>query len=203
MRRDLLLAILRQKRTFAGMKMPFVFLVVLLVILVASSVVEQVAGTAAALTWGYTAPWTLVLWGLTAVSGGVAVWRSRRHTAAATRCLHGALLVILAGALATHLGGEDGELSLARQSAPPDRYLTDGRHVRHLPFSVRAIDFGTVRRADGAFTRFDEVHTQYVYEAEEICAALDKAGFEVLLAEGMYGEDGNLADRLCFLAKKK
>lgn len=60
-----------------------------------------------------------------------------------------------------------------------------------------------VRRADGAFTRFDEVHTQYVYEAEEICAALDKAGFEVLLAEGMYGEDGNLADRLCFLAKKK
>ena len=132
------------------MKMPFVFLVVLLVILVASSVVEQVAGTAAALTWGYTAPWTLVLWGLTAVSGGVAVWRSRRHTAAATRCLHGALLVILAGALATHLGGEDGELTLARQSAPTDRYLTDGRHVRHLPFSVRAIDFGTVRRADGA-----------------------------------------------------
>lgn len=150
MRRDFLLAILRQKRTFAGMKMPFVFLVVLLVILVASSVVEQVAGTAAALTWGYTAPWTLGLWGLTAVSGGVAVWRSRRHTAVATRCLHGALLVILAGALATHLGGEDGELSLARKSAPTDRYLTDGRHVRHLPFSVRAIDFGTVRRADGA-----------------------------------------------------
>ena len=139
----------RQKRTFAGMKMPFVFLVVLIVVLVAASVVEQMAGTAAAMAWGYTAPWTLVLWGLTAVSGGVAVWRTRRHTAVATRWLHGALLVILAGALATHLGGEDGELTLARQGAPTDRYVTDGRHVRHLPFSVRAIDFGTVRRADG------------------------------------------------------
>ncbi|MGN1061996.1 MAG: class I SAM-dependent methyltransferase [Candidatus Scatosoma sp.] len=60
-----------------------------------------------------------------------------------------------------------------------------------------------VRRADGAFTRFDELHTQYVYEEEEIRDALCKAGFEILLAEGMYGEDKRVADRLCFLAKKK
>ena len=60
-----------------------------------------------------------------------------------------------------------------------------------------------LRREDGAFTRYDELHTQFVYEESEIVSALTLAGFNVLSVTGLYGEDKSAADRVCFLAKKK
>lgn len=85
----------------------------------------------------------------------------------------------------------------------------DRDDVTYLSFGKVSGDVATldvtlfVRRADGAFTRFDELHTQYVYDEAEICSALTLAGFEVLSVTGLYGEEKNYADRLCFLAKKK
>ncbi|MBQ8322759.1 MAG: class I SAM-dependent methyltransferase [Clostridia bacterium] len=58
------------------------------------------------------------------------------------------------------------------------------------------------RRADGAFTRTDETHVQYIYTEEEIVSALKEAGFTPLAVEGHLGEDKTTSDRLCFLAKK-
>ena len=60
-----------------------------------------------------------------------------------------------------------------------------------------------IKRADGAFKRLDETHTQYIYEEEEIIAALEKNGFSLVSVEGHLGEDKNTSDRLCFLAKKE
>ena len=59
-----------------------------------------------------------------------------------------------------------------------------------------------VRRGDGAFERFDETHTQYIYTEEEIVRALERNGFTCLCVEGHLGEDKQTSDRLCFLAKK-
>ncbi len=58
------------------------------------------------------------------------------------------------------------------------------------------------KRADGAYDRLDETHRQYRYSKTEIFAALEKAGFTVVEAEGFLGEDENQSDRLCFLAQK-
>ncbi len=60
-----------------------------------------------------------------------------------------------------------------------------------------------VKRQDGAFDRLDELHTQYVYEEQEILQALQACGFETLCVEGHLGEDKNTSDRICFLAKRK
>ena len=60
-----------------------------------------------------------------------------------------------------------------------------------------------IKRADGAFERRDETHTQYIYEEEEMKAALEKNGFSLVSVEGHLGEDKNTSDRLCFLAKKE
>ena len=60
-----------------------------------------------------------------------------------------------------------------------------------------------IKRADGAFERRDETHTQYIYEEWEIIAALQKNGFSLISVEGHLGEDKNTSDRLCFLAKKE
>ena len=58
------------------------------------------------------------------------------------------------------------------------------------------------KRADGAFDRFDERHTQYVYTEDEIVSALKDSGFEVLRVEGHLGEDKETSDRISFLAKR-
>ena len=60
-----------------------------------------------------------------------------------------------------------------------------------------------VKRSDGAFDRYDELHKQYVYTEEEIITVLEKVGFSVITAQGHLGEDKNTSDRICFLAQKK
>ena len=59
-----------------------------------------------------------------------------------------------------------------------------------------------VKRKDGAFNRFDETHTQYIYTEEEILSTLKNAGFTPVSVEGHLGEDKTQTDRLCFLAVK-
>ncbi len=60
-----------------------------------------------------------------------------------------------------------------------------------------------VKRADGAFDRLDETHTQYIYREEEIVEALENNGFSALEIEGHLGADKTQSDRICFLAQRK
>ena len=59
------------------------------------------------------------------------------------------------------------------------------------------------RRKDGAFERYDEKHTQYIYLEEEIKTSLCQSGFTVVSVEGHLGEDKETSDRICFLARKE
>ena len=85
----------------------------------------------------------------------------------------------------------------------------DRENVTYLSFGKVRGDIATldvtlfVRRKDGAFDRFDELHTQYVYTQEEIENALISAGFEIVSVGGIFGEDTAKTDRLCFAARKK
>ena len=85
----------------------------------------------------------------------------------------------------------------------------DRENVTYLSFGRVQGDIATldvtlfVRRKDGAFDRFDELHTQYVYTREEIESALISAGFEIVSASGIFGEDLQKTDRLCFAVRKK
>lgn len=85
----------------------------------------------------------------------------------------------------------------------------DREDVTYLCFNKQETDGVTmdvtlfVRREDGAFTRFDETHRQYIHTEEEITAALAGAGFEILCVEGHLGEDKERSDRLVFLAQKR
>ena len=85
----------------------------------------------------------------------------------------------------------------------------DRENVTYLSFgkvedSVATLDVTLfVRRKDGAFDRFDELHTQYVYTRDEIENALLSAGFGIVSVGGIFGENAEETDRLCFLAKKK
>ena len=84
----------------------------------------------------------------------------------------------------------------------------DREDVVYLSFNTLAGDRVTmdvtlfVRYGDGAFSRRDERHIQYIYEEEEIVSALCSCGFTVLKTEGHLGEDKTLSDRLVFLAQR-
>ncbi len=58
-----------------------------------------------------------------------------------------------------------------------------------------------VREKDGRFRRFDERHTQYIHEEEEVVRALEAAGFHTRV-EGHLGEQKEGSDRLNFLCRK-
>ena len=60
-----------------------------------------------------------------------------------------------------------------------------------------------VKRENSTYERFDERHTQYIYQESEILSALEGAGFTLLKTEGIYGEDKSSTDRLYFFAKRK
>lgn len=59
-----------------------------------------------------------------------------------------------------------------------------------------------VKEEDGKFSRFDETHTQYIHETDEVIKALKSAGFEILSVEGHLGEKAEGSDRINFICRK-
>lgn len=107
---------------------------VLILILIAASVCETLLGTDVAVRWFYTAPWTLILWAAAAISGIVCLLMQRVWKQAVTCLLHLSFVVILGGALVTHLWGYQGEVHL-RLSGTADTPSIS------LPFSLTLTDF--------------------------------------------------------------
>ena len=111
-------------------------------ILTAATILEKMYGSGFAYEEIYTSPFTIVLWCLlTAVS---AIYIIRRHLwkHAATFCLHLSFVLILAGAMVTHLWGEQGRIHLRADSVSPSCCFktADGETCR-LPFTVALKEF--------------------------------------------------------------
>ena len=120
----------------------------------AATVLDRLRGTETALSLIYHSPWFIALWGILAVSGMVLLLMNRsvsRRTF--TLGLHVALVIILAGALVTHLTGESGSLHL-RADVDTSAYEMDNGEVAPLGFGLRlerfTIDYypGTKRPMD-------------------------------------------------------
>lgn len=87
--------------------------------------------------------------------------------------------------------------------------VDDRENVTYLAFNKMENDRVTmdvtlfVQESNGAYRRFDETHTQYVYSENEITQCLQQAGFVVKNVEGHMNENKNNSDRICFLAQKE
>ena len=110
---------------------------VLIVMMMAATVVERLHGTPAALHWFYHNPAFIALWAVAAICGLVYLF-GRGTRKVFTIGLHIGLAVILAGALVTHLSGENGSI-----------HLREGEvSSASLPFSVRLDGFAIDRYSD-------------------------------------------------------
>lgn len=125
-------------RFFKARSLPFIFLALMAVILVAATAYEHLYGTSSAMQVFYHSWWFVGLWGLIAVAGTVKAIRSRSCRRPAVMSIHIALLIILAGALTTHLSSNEGTMSLRKHQPATNLFLQTDNHIGHLPFLVSA-----------------------------------------------------------------
>lgn len=115
---------------------------VLVLVLTTTTVLEKLRGTAWAASAVYASPWFVGLWALVAVASAVYVGRRRLHRRVPTFVLHASFLLILAGALVTHLFGQQGSVHLRQDAAAPVCAFTSaGGAEEALPFGLSLREF--------------------------------------------------------------
>lgn len=130
---------------FASWQSALLMLVLYAGMLGGATFVEHLHGTQAARQWIYHHPFFILFQLLMVVqffllSVRVCLWQRRKW---GTWILHVAWIVILSGALCTHLWGYEGLIHLREGESTSSLQLSDG--VCELPFSVRLDDFRLVR----------------------------------------------------------
>ena len=108
-----------------------------------ATIIEKVGGTDCASRLVYGSWWFILLWAATAVLSVVCLFRRKTHRRPAVLLLHLSFIVMLAGALVTHLWATEGTLHL-RQSEAATAF-TDGQGGRQeMPFSLQLRRFDIV-----------------------------------------------------------
>lgn len=141
--------------------LPFALLGIIAISLAVATIVEKQYGSEVAHGQIYTSWWMCALWGAAVVTGLLSIIQklksSRTQTLKTSRTclflLHLSLVIILAGALVTHLTSERGYIHL-RSSEATCTYYTPKREVRPLPFYLCLDSFQIEAGADGEMYDF-------------------------------------------------
>ena len=131
-------------------------LAAVIIMMVAATVLEKLRGTDYALNHFYYSPLFFVFWAVMAVCGMAYLVYKGGHKHIFTFLLHVSLVLILAGALVTHLTGISGGISLRTGEECSKVELEDGTAME-LPFSLRLDDraLSQLRRSHGLQERGD------------------------------------------------
>lgn len=114
--------------------------VILILMMVAATIVEKFHGTDTAMAVIYHHPVFFAFWAVLAVSGMALLLRNGMARRPATLGLHLALVLILCGALVTHLTGKSGTIHL-REGQPGAVVKLDDGSSLDLPFMLELKSF--------------------------------------------------------------
>ncbi|MHC6728608.1 cytochrome c biogenesis protein [Segatella copri] len=119
-------------------KIIFILYILVLVCMAAATIVEKSQGTDYAHTHYYGAWWFILIWAVLAAPGAFYIIK-RKVKCASTLALHLSFIIILAGALLTHISAKRGMIHL-RIGQPTDTYMAQdeeqGMKEEKLPFSL-------------------------------------------------------------------
>ena len=119
-------------------KIIFILYILVLVCMAAATVVEKSQGTDYAHAHYYGAWWFILIWAVLAALGAFYIIK-RKVKYASTLALHLSFIIILAGALLTHVSAKRGMIHL-RIGQPTDTYMAQdeeqGMKEEKLPFSL-------------------------------------------------------------------
>ena len=113
----------------------FISLAVTIAVMVAATIVEKFQGTEFVLDNIYHSPIFFALWAVTAISGLCCIFSVKMQRSPFTLTLHLSFVLILAGALVTHLSGVSGMLHL-REGEAAESFELDEGGTAELPFSI-------------------------------------------------------------------
>ena len=124
-------------------KIIFILYILVLVCMAAATIVEKSQGTDYAHAHYYGAWWFILLWAVLAALGAFYIIK-RKVKCASTLALHLSFIIILAGALLTHISAKRGMIHL-RIGQPTDTYMAQdeeqGMKEEKLPFSLCLQEF--------------------------------------------------------------
>lgn len=116
----------------------FILYILVLVCMAAATIVEKSQGTDYAHAHYYGAWWFILIWAVLAALGAFYIIK-RKVKCASTLALHLSFIIILAGALLTHISAKRGMIHL-RIGQPTDTYMAQdeeqGMKEEKLPFSL-------------------------------------------------------------------
>ena len=119
-------------------KIIFILYILVLVCMAAATIVEKSQGTDYAHAHYYGAWWFILIWAVLAALGAFYIIK-RKVKCASTLALHLSFIIILLGALLTHISAKRGMIHL-RIGQPTDTYMTQdeeqGMKEEKLPFSL-------------------------------------------------------------------
>lgn len=119
-------------------KIIFILYILVLVCMAAATIVEESQGTDYAHAHYYGAWWFILIWAVLAALGAFYIIK-RKVKCASTLALHLSFIIILAGALLTHISAKRGMIHL-RIGQPTDTYMAQdeeqGMKEEKLPFSL-------------------------------------------------------------------
>ena len=116
--------------------------VTVIVVMAAATIVEKYKGTAHVGEYWYGSWWFSVLWALLAAAA-IAWFVKRRVRKVFSVVLHLSFIVILAGALLTHLTSRQGMLHLRKGESANTYLVQEGKGIKmhSLPFRIALQDF--------------------------------------------------------------
>ena len=138
-------------------KLLSLFVILLIGFLAAATFVEKFKGPAYAQMHFYHAPWMILLWGAIAVTAVIVAVRNKAWKRPVVFLLHSSLLIILIGAMTTHVFSQSGVLEMKpgvtyscfkSDKDPADKIA--------LPFSIKLSQF-TVETYPGGMMPMDFV----------------------------------------------
>ncbi len=133
----------------------FTLYAIAILVMAIATITEKTHGTPFVLSNIYGSWWFTALWSLLAI-GGIAYLFQRRIKRITIIMLHGSFLLILAGALLTHLTAWQGTMHLRKGEAVNYCYIEEygASSPKKIPFTITLIDFN-IRYHSGTETAAD------------------------------------------------
>lgn len=149
-------------------------MVAVILMMMAATVIEKTSGSSLAFRLFYHSPLFIAFWVAAVVSGIMYIIAMKMHRKPMTLLLHVAFVVILAGALVTHVFGDTGQVHLRERESNAVMYHRDGS-VRELPFELTLVDF-EVERYSGSMAASDYRSSVEISDGARMDISMNKIG---------------------------
>ena len=138
---------------------------VLVLILIVATLLEKIYGSTFVIDYIYNSPVFIILWGITAIAALAYLLKCNVRKQRITFCLHLSLILILAGALTTHVLGLQGSVHLRQGEAPVNTFALSDGSTKEFPFQVSLKEF-RLEYYPGTFAPMDFVSTILIHDED-------------------------------------